>query len=73
MLISVFVLVFMATVRDIGTLVLLSTPQNRTLSLLLFEYASSGEMESAAVIGVLIAAMSMVIVSLALRFGLKIR
>ena len=73
MLVSVFVLVFMSTVRDIGTMVLLSTPQNRTLSLLLFEYASSGDMESAAVIGVLIAAVSMVIVSVALRFGLKIR
>jgi iron(III) transport system permease protein len=73
MCVSVFVLVFMATVRDIGTVVLLAAPGTRTLPLLLFEYASSARMESAAVIGVLIATLSLAVVSLAMRFGLKIR
>lgn len=73
MCVSVFVLVFMATVRDIGTVVLLAAPGTRTLPLLLFEYASSARLEAAAVLGVLIAVVSLGVVSLAMRFGLKMR
>jgi iron(III) transport system permease protein len=69
MLVSVFLLVFMATLRDISTIVLLASAGTRTLSLLMFEYATAGRFESAAVIGVLIALISLTITSIAFRVG----
>jgi iron(III) transport system permease protein len=71
MCIAVFLLVFMATLRDISTIVLLSSPGSRTLSMLMFEYATASRLEAAAVIGVLIAIISLVITSIAFRIGLK--
>jgi iron(III) transport system permease protein len=71
MLVSVFLLVFMATMRDISTIVLLASAGTRTLSLLMFEYATAGRFESAAVIGVLIAMISLPITSLAFKIGGK--
>jgi iron(III) transport system permease protein len=72
MLVSVFLLVFMATLRDISTIVLLASAGTRTLSLLMFEYATAGRFESAAVIGVLIALISLVFTSIAFRIGGKL-
>jgi iron(III) transport system permease protein len=72
MLVSVFLLVFMAMLRDISTIVLLASAGTRTLSLLMFEYATAGRFESAAVIGVLIALISLVITSIAFRIGGRI-
>jgi iron(III) transport system permease protein len=71
MCISVFVLNFISTLRDISTTVLLATPGTRTLPLLMFEYATSGRFESAAVIGIIIALISLVVMWLAVRLGLK--
>ena len=70
MLISVFVLVFAATMRDISTVVLIATPGTRTLSLLMFDFALSGRFESAAVIGVLIALISLAMTMIAYKFGM---
>jgi iron(III) transport system permease protein len=71
MCISVFVLNFISTLRDISTTVLLVTPGTRTLPLLMFEYATSGRFESAAVIGIVIALISLIVMWIAVRLGLK--
>lgn len=68
---AVFLLVFMATVSDISTLVLLASPSTRTLSLLMFEFATSSRPEAAAVIGVIIAVVCLVITSVAFRIGIR--
>ena len=70
MLISVFVLIFAATMRDISTVVLIATPGTRTLSLLMFDFALSGRFESAAVIGVLIALISLAMTTIAFKLGM---
>ena len=72
MLVAVFLLMFMATVRDISTIVLLAGSSTRTLSLLMFEFANSGRFESSAVIGILIALISLAIIAIAFRVGLKL-
>lgn len=73
MCVSVFVLVFMSAVRDISSTVLLATPGTRTLSLLMFEFAVGHRLESAAVLGVIIAGLALAITMLAMRLGLKLR
>lgn len=69
MLVAVFLLVFVTTLRDISTLVLLASPGTRTLSLLMFQYATASRFESAAVIGVLIALLSLAITWIAFKVG----
>jgi ABC-type Fe3+ transport system permease subunit len=71
MLVSVFILIFAATIRDISTVVLIATPSLRTLSLLMFDFALSGRFESAAVLGVLIACISLIMTMIAFRVGNK--
>ncbi len=71
MLVAVFLLIFMATLRDISTVVLLAAPGTRTLSLLMFEFATASRFESAAVIGVLMALISLVTTSLVFKMGAK--
>jgi iron(III) transport system permease protein len=72
MLASVFVLIFMATMRDIAATVLLATPGTRTMPLLMFEYATAGRQEAAAVVGVLTSAIALAITAIALRLGLRL-
>jgi iron(III) transport system permease protein len=72
MLASVFILVFMVTMRDIAATVLLATPGTRTLPLLMFEYATAGRQEAAAVVGVLTSAIALGITAVALRLGLRL-
>jgi iron(III) transport system permease protein len=69
MLVSVFLLIFAATLRDVSTLVLIAAPGTRTLSLLMFDFTLSGEMERASVIGVIVALLSLGVTAVALRFG----
>jgi iron(III) transport system permease protein len=69
---SVFVLVFMGTMRDISATVLLATPGTRTLPLLMFEYATAGRQEAAAVVGVLTSGIAVVVTGIALRLGLRL-
>jgi iron(III) transport system permease protein len=70
-LVSVFLLVFAGVVRDISTVVLLAAPGARTLSLLMFDFATSGRFESAAVVGVIIALIALVVTALAFRLGAR--
>lgn len=71
MLVSVFLLTFAGTIRDISTVVLVAAPGLRTISLLMFDYATAGRFESAAVIGVIIAMISVVITTVAFRIGVR--
>ena len=68
-LVSVFLLVFGSTIRDISTVVLIAAPGTRTLSLLMFDYAGSGRFEQAAVIGVIIAMIALAVSAMAFRLG----
>jgi iron(III) transport system permease protein len=70
-LLSVLILVFMAAVRDISSTVLLATPGTNTLSLLMFSFATSGRLESAAVVGVVVALMALAITTVAFRLGTR--
>jgi len=54
-MVSVFIIVFAAVVKEIGTIVLLAGPGTETLAMLMFDYANEGHAESSAVIGVLFA------------------
>jgi iron(III) transport system permease protein len=69
---SVFILVFIATMRDIAATVLVATPGTRTMPLLMFEYATAGRQEAAAVIGVLTSAIALAVTAVALRLGLRL-
>ena len=69
MLVSVFLLIFAGTIRDISTVVLIATPGLRTLSLLMFDFAAAGRFESASVVGILIALISLAITMIAYRIG----
>jgi iron(III) transport system permease protein len=68
---SVLVLVFMAAVRDISATVLLATPGTNTLSLLMFSYASVGQLEEAAVIGVLVAVVALLMTAVVFKLGAR--
>jgi iron(III) transport system permease protein len=54
MLMTVSLIVFMAALRDISTIVLLSTASTRTLALLMMEYSMGGQMEPASIIGLIL-------------------
>jgi iron(III) transport system permease protein len=67
--VSVFLLTFAGTIRDISTILLIAAPGTRTMSLLMFDFASIGRLESASVVGVLIAAICLIMTTLAARIG----
>jgi iron(III) transport system permease protein len=69
MLVSVFLLIFAGTLRDIGTVVLIATPGTQTMALLMFDFAVSGQLESAAVIGVIVAILCVTVTVASLRIG----
>lgn len=72
MLVSVFVLIVIAGLRDISTTVLLAQPTTLPLSVLLFEYAISGAKESAAVVGLIVTLIILTVALVARRAGLMI-
>jgi iron(III) transport system permease protein len=69
MLVCVFLLIFAGTLRDISTVVLIATPGTQTMSLLMFQFAVSGQMESAAVMGVIVAIVSIAVTLVSLKIG----
>ena len=71
MLVSIFVLVFIATLRDISTTILLATASTRPLSVLMMEYSNQGSLEAASVIGVVISVIAILVALAARRFGLR--
>ena len=49
---SVAISVFISAIRDIPTVIFLSTHESRTLSLLMLDYIAEADQEKAAVLGV---------------------
>jgi len=66
---NVFVISFMAAVKDISATVLVATPGTQTLPLLMFGYATSGRLEAASVVGVVTVLIAMAMAFVATRFG----
>lgn len=69
MMVSVFLLVFAATLKDVSTLVLIAAPGIRTMSLLMFDFTVSGQLEAASVIGVVIALLCLCVTAISFRLG----
>ncbi len=72
MLVSIFILVFITVLRDISTSVLLAGATTRPLSLLMLEFARGGNLESAAVVGVILAVMAVGVALVARKLGLRL-
>ena len=72
MLISIFVLVAIAGIRDVSTVLLLAQPSSLPLSVLMLEYANNGDVEPAAVVGVFTSILVIAVAIAARRFGLQI-
>jgi iron(III) transport system permease protein len=70
---AVAMLVFISSVKDISTMVLLSTPETRPLSILLLDYMTNGLIESGAVVGVIstVLTVGVAFVGRAIGLGMK--
>ncbi len=72
MLISVFILVLIAGLRDISTVLLLSQAGSQPLSVLMLEYAAAGTHEPAAALGIIVASIIVAFALLARLGGLNL-
>jgi iron(III) transport system permease protein len=72
MLVSIGILVFMGAIRDISTTVLLAGASTQPLSLLMLQFAISGQSESAAVVGIILAAIAVILALTVRRLGLRV-
>jgi iron(III) transport system permease protein len=70
--IVVGLLEFIASARNISTVVLLATGKNRTLSLLMLDYTAGAELEKATVVGAIIVLMVLTAAIVARILGGKI-
>lgn len=70
MLVNIFIWIFMSTLRDISTTILLASPSARPLSILMLEFASGGNLEAAVVVGTIISALALTVAILFRRYGL---
>ena len=70
-MIAVGIIVFISAVRDIPTIVFLSTHNSRTISLLMLDYIAEANMEKAAVLGVFIVFLIFVLLFIARVLGLR--
>jgi iron(III) transport system permease protein len=70
MLVNIYIWIFMGTLRDISTTVLLASPSARPLSILMLEFASGGNLEAAVVVGTIISALALVVAILFRRYGM---
>lgn len=66
-LVVVFLLIFGGAVRDIGTIILIAPPNFQTLSIVTFKYASTSNFEAAAVVGTIVALISLVMSMIAYK------
>jgi iron(III) transport system permease protein len=69
MVASVFIISFMAAMKDISATVLVATPGSQTLPLLLFGYATAGRLEDASVVGVITVLIATLMAFIATRVG----
>src|SRR5262249_24070991 len=72
MLVSVFLLTFAATLKDVSTIVLIAAPGLRTMSLLMFDFTLSGQLEAASVVGVIIAVLCLCVTALSFKLRANI-
>ncbi|MBI1997701.1 MAG: ABC transporter permease subunit, partial [Deltaproteobacteria bacterium] len=68
---AVGIIVFISAVRDIPTVVFLSTHNSRTVSLLMLDYIAEANMEKAAVLGVFIVFLIFVLLFIVRVLGLR--
>jgi iron(III) transport system permease protein len=66
---AIGVIVFIACVKDISTMILLSTPETRPMSLLMLEYLTGGSIERGVVIGVIATGLTVVVALVARHFS----
>jgi len=71
-LMAVGLIVFIAAVRDVSSVVFLATHQTQTLSLLMLDYIPEGNMEQAAVIGVFIVFLILILVFISRFLGMRL-
>ena len=72
MLVSIFVLVFMSSIRDISTPVLLAFPSTTPLAVLMLERSVAGEIEKASVIGVILSGLAILTALGMRRLGFRL-
>lgn len=72
MMVSIFTIVFIASMRDIGTLIFLMGAGNQTLSVLGMQFAMSSNLEGAAVIGVITTLIVLTAAMSARHLGLSV-
>jgi iron(III) transport system permease protein len=72
MVASVSVISFMAAMKDVSATVLVATPGTQTLPLLMFGYATGGQLEDASVVGVITVSIAIFMAFLATRVGDRI-
>jgi iron(III) transport system permease protein len=70
--VTVGLLAFLSSLRDISTPVLLYNPQSRPLAILMLEYTFTNERERGAAIGVLLAVFVLLVTILARSLGLRL-
>jgi len=69
--VTVALFIFVGCVKDISTMILLATPTTRPLSLLVLDYATNGEIENGAVVGVIAATMAIAVTLLGRRLSAR--
>ena len=70
-LIAVGLIVFISAVRDIPTVIFLSTYESRTIALLMLDYMAGANMEKAAVLGVFLVLLIFLLMFVARLSGLR--
>jgi len=70
-MISVAIIVFISAIRDIPTLIFLSTHQSRTLSLLMLDHIADANPERAAVLGVFLVGVILALLIAGRLLGLR--
>ena len=70
MALTVGIISFVGTVKDISTMVLLSNRGTRPLSILMLDFSVGGELEKAAVVGIISTLLVVAVAVVAARFGL---
>ena len=63
------ILTFDSAIRDISTVVLLSSGNSRPMALLLLEYSTGGQLESASALGVIVSFVTVVVAVIGRRIG----
>ena len=69
MVASIFVISFMAAMKDISATVLVATAGSQTLPLLMFGYATTGSLEAASVVGVITVLIAIIMAMIVIGIG----